>query len=66
MSEGAAEIFQISLKLTRLAAHIDGYPTGLAALSDEDINALTWIQQSLEDVEATMIGLAESNLPLRG
>jgi hypothetical protein len=48
--------------LRRLAGLLDRCPTELAH-SPEDLNALAWMWQSLEDLEATIIGLAQSNLP---
>lgn len=48
--------------LRRLAGLLERCPTALAQ-SPEDLNAIAWMWQSLEDLEATIIGLAQSSLP---
>lgn len=53
---------EISVRLRRLVALLDEYPIQ-RAYSSEDFSAIAWIWQSLEDVEATILGLAQSNLP---
>lgn len=47
--------------LRRLASHLDRCPIERAQ-NPEDLNATAWIWQSLEDLEATIIGLVQSNL----
>lgn len=48
--------------LRRLAGLLDACPIELAQYP-EDLRAIAWIRQSLEDLEATIPGLARSNLP---
>ena len=48
--------------LRRLAGLVDGCPLELAQ-SPEDLKAITWMWQSLEDLEATIIGLSQGTLP---
>lgn len=45
-----------------LARLMDGCPLELAQ-SPEDLKAVAWMRQSLEDLEATIIGLSHSDLP---
>lgn len=52
----------ISSKLQRLVALTDGY-SGELALSSEDVSALAWIWQSLDDIEASIIGLTHGQMP---
>ncbi|VII98718.1 hypothetical protein [Arthrobacter sp. DR-2P] len=45
-----------------MAGLLDGCPLELAQ-RPEDLNAIAWMWQSMEDLEATIIGLSQSNLP---
>ena len=51
-------ILELSVNLSYLAAILKASPTDPAQSSD-DLAALAWIQRTLEDVEATIIGLSE-------
>jgi hypothetical protein len=51
-------ILELSVNLSYLVAILKASPTDPAQSSD-DLAALAWIQQTLEDVEATIIGLSE-------
>jgi hypothetical protein len=53
-------ILELFGRISRRAALLEGAFVGPAHSSD-DLAALAWIQQSLEDVEATIIGLLEAN-----
>jgi hypothetical protein len=53
-------ILQLSVRISRRAALLEASSSGPAQSSD-DLVALAWIQQSLGDVEATIIGLSEVN-----
>lgn len=55
----AAMIFELSVKIGHRAALLEASPVSLAQ-SQDDLDALAWIQRALEDVEATMIGLSEA------
>jgi hypothetical protein len=50
----------LSGKISRLAALLAASSPD-AAQGSEDMAALAWIERSLEDVEATIIGLSEAN-----
>jgi hypothetical protein len=52
-------ILELSVRISRGAALLEASSNGPAPCS-EDLAALAWIQQSLEDVEATIIGLSEA------
>lgn len=52
----------LAAALRRLAGLLDGCPIELAQ-NPKDLNAIAWIWQSLEDLEAIIFGLAHSNLP---
>ncbi|MGO4470737.1 hypothetical protein AB4Y95_02220 [Arthrobacter sp. M-10] len=51
-------ILELSVNLSYLAAILKASPTDPAQSSD-DLAALAWIQRTLEDVKATIIGLSE-------
>lgn len=51
-------ILELSVRISRRAALLAASSNDLAHCS-EDMAALAWIQRSLEDVEATIIGLSE-------
>lgn len=53
-------IRDLSVKISRRAPLLGASLSGPAPGS-EDLAALAWIQRSLEDVEATIIGLSEVN-----
>jgi hypothetical protein len=55
-----AEMLQLSVKISRRAALLEASSEDPAQSSD-DLAALAWIQQSLEDVEATITGLSEAD-----
>jgi hypothetical protein len=48
--------------LRRLARLLDGCPIELAQ-SPDDASAIAWMWQAVEDLEATILGLSQSNLP---
>ncbi|MDI3243194.1 hypothetical protein QK292_16705 [Arthrobacter sp. AL08] len=52
-------ILDVSVKFNRLAALLEASSND-PAQSSEDLAALTWIQRSLEDIEATITGLSEA------
>lgn len=52
-------IREIFVKTRRLAAILDGCLIG-PTQTPEDLSALAWILQSLEDIEATIAGLVQS------
>lgn len=54
------EMLELAVTISRRAALLEASP-GDPAQSSEDLAALAWIQRSLEDVEATVIGLSEAN-----
>ncbi len=51
-------ILDLSVNISRLVSLLEGSSSDLAQNS-EDLAALAWIHRSLEDVEATIIGLSE-------
>lgn len=51
---------EISAILKRLVHLLDGRWIELCHCSD-DFNAITWIRQSVEDLEATIVGLTQSD-----
>lgn len=53
-------ILELSVKISRRAALLEASSNDPAQCS-EDIVALAWIQRSLEDIEATIIGLSAVN-----
>lgn len=53
-------IFELSVKISRRAALLEASSSDPAQISD-DLAALAWIQRSLEDIEATIVGLSEAN-----
>ena len=53
-------ILELSGRISRRAALLEASSID-AAHSSDDLAALAWIQQSLEDVEATIMGLSEVN-----
>lgn len=53
-------ILQLSVKISRRVALLEASSRDPAQSSD-DLAALAWIRQSLEDIEATIIGLSEVN-----
>lgn len=53
-------ILELSGRISRRVALWEA-PSGDQAQGSDDLAALAWIQQSLEDVEATIIGLSEAN-----
>ena len=53
-------MLQLAVRISRRVALLEA-SSGDPAQSSEDLAALAWIQQSLEDVEATIIGLSEAN-----
>ena len=52
-------ISEISVRISHLIAILDECLIGPAE-SYDDLSALAWIVQSLEDIEATIIGLARN------
>jgi hypothetical protein len=58
--KSAALIFELSVEIGHRAALLEASRVNLAQ-SQDDLDALAWIQRSLEDVEATIIGLSEAN-----
>ena len=52
-------IGEISVRIRHLIGILDECSVGPAESSD-DLNALAWIMQSLEDIEATITGLANN------
>lgn len=58
--KSAAMIFELSVKIGHRAALLEASSISLAQ-SQDDLDALAWIQRSMEDVEATIIGLSEAN-----
>ncbi|KQQ96085.1 hypothetical protein ASF72_19315 [Arthrobacter sp. Leaf141] len=54
-------IREIFVTTRRMAATLDGFLIGPAQHPD-NISALAWILQSLEDIEATITGLVQSEL----
>lgn len=61
-SQGPLATSEMSVKLKRLAAILEDRRVEPAQNFD-DHSALAWISQSLEDIEATVIGLAQSSSP---
>lgn len=55
-----ALILALSVKISRRVALLKSSSIDPAHNSD-DVAALAWIQRSLEDVEATIVGLSEVN-----
>ena len=53
-------ILELSGRISRRAALLEA-PSIDPVQSSEDLAALAWIQRSLEDVEAAIIGLSEAN-----
>jgi hypothetical protein len=53
-------ILELSGRVSRRAALLEASSID-PAQGSEDLVALAWIQRSLEDVEATIIGLSEAN-----
>ncbi|MET4095799.1 hypothetical protein [Arthrobacter sp. UYCu712] len=53
-------ILEVSVKISRLTALL-GASSNHPAQSFEDLAALAWIRQSLEDIEATITGLSEAD-----
>jgi hypothetical protein len=55
-----AEMLDLSLRISRRVALLRALSLG-PAQGPDDLAALAWIQRTLEDVEATIIGLSEAN-----
>lgn len=53
-------ILDLSVNISRLVSLLEGSSSD-PAQNSEDLTALACIQRSLEDVEATIIGLSEAN-----
>ena len=53
-----AGMLQLSVKISRRVALLEA-SSGDPARSSDDLAALAWIQQSLEGIEVTIIGLSE-------
>ncbi|GAA1787438.1 hypothetical protein GCM10009712_38600 [Pseudarthrobacter sulfonivorans] len=53
-------ILELSATISRRAALLNASSSDPVQSSD-DLAALAWIRQSLEDIEATIIGLSEAN-----
>ena len=53
-------ILELSLEISRWRALLEASSSD-PAQSSYDLAALAWIRQSLEDIEATIIGLSEAN-----